>query len=111
LERVEEQAGAFRVEAAGGDALQDDADGGLDRRTIFGDGELETGVEHFGFHFGTATAVFGRGAAGGVVVVAEGLAAEAAGAAAVAVGEDVTALVAGFGRGRHGVGAPPQGNW
>jgi len=47
--------------------------------------------------------VFGRGAAGGVVVVAELLAAQAFAAAAVAVGEDVAALeVPGFGLVRHG---------
>ena len=54
--------------------------------------------------------MFGCGAAGGVVVVAKLLAAEGAGAAAVAVGEDVTALeVPGFGLVRHGY--PPRAKY
>ncbi len=41
LEAVEEQAGAARVEAVGGDALQDLADGVLDGAAVFGQGEEE----------------------------------------------------------------------
>jgi hypothetical protein len=68
------------------DALEDDADGGLDGGTVLGQGELEAGV-------GVAVEVGrGFGAAGGVVVVAEVLVAEAFAAAAVSVGEDVAAL-------------------
>jgi hypothetical protein len=94
LEAVEEQAGAFGVDGGGGKALEDLGDGCLNGAAIFWDGQLE-GV-------GTVVAIaemFG-GAAGGVVVVAEVLATQAWAAATVAIGKDVTALVAC----RYGVG-------
>ena len=65
--------------------LEDDADGGLDGAAVFGEGEVEAGFLAEGLAWG--------GFAGGVVVVAEGFSAEADAAAAVAVGEDVAALV------------------
>ena len=82
MQGVEEQAGAFGVEAAGGDALDDEGDGGLDRAAVFERGEVEGG-EVFGL---LARLV------GAVVVVAEIFFAEAFRAAAVSVGEDVAAL-------------------
>jgi len=101
LQAVEEQAGTFGVQTAAGEALQDEADGGLDGAAVVGEREVEGGV-------GVAQGRAGSGLAGGVVVVAEGLVAEAFGAATVAVGEDVAALqVERFGLGRHGV--PPPG--
>jgi hypothetical protein len=88
LEAVEEEAGAARVDVIGGDALEDLADGVLDRGSVFGERDFEGG----------AAAVTGagvlRGSSRGVVVVAEVFRAEAWAAAAVAVGEDVAALVA-----------------
>jgi hypothetical protein len=99
LERVEEEAGAFGVEQTGGDALDDDADGGLDGAAVLGERELEGGDEGWG----------GFGFAGGVVEVAEGLAAEALAAAAVAVGEDVTALEGLVEFGGHGGVSPWYG--
>jgi hypothetical protein len=95
LEAVEEQAGAFGVDLVAGDAEDDLADGALDGSAVFGQGEVELGL---------AAAVLGGvvdGTARGVVVVAELLVAEAGAAAAVAVGEDVAALVA-FGFLLHG---------
>jgi hypothetical protein len=74
--------------------LQDDADGSLDGGAVFGHGQVEGRVAAEGFAW--------RGLAGGVVVVAEGFSAEADAAAAVAVGEDVAALVA-FGFGLYGL--------
>ncbi len=66
LESVEEQAGAAVVDLAGGDAAEDLGDGKLDGGAVLGGGELEVGV-----------GVGDRGGlAGGVVVVAEVLAAE-----------------------------------
>jgi len=87
LEAVEEEAGAARVDVVGGDALEDLADGGLDGGAVFGKGQVEGG--------GSAAASFriGDGFSGGVVVVAELFAAQAWAGAAVAVGEDVAALV------------------
>lgn len=85
LEAVEEEAGAAGVDVVGGDALQDLADGVLDRGTVFGEREFEGGV---------AGARVLRRSSRGVVVVAEVFAAEARAAAAAAVGEDVAALVA-----------------
>ncbi|MBB5315654.1 hypothetical protein [Tunturibacter empetritectus] len=55
---------------------------------ILGQGQIEGGAA------GAAAAGSGDGLAGGVVVVAELFAAEAWAAAAMAVGEDVAALVA-----------------
>jgi hypothetical protein len=88
LEAVEEEAGAARVDVVGGDALKDLADGVLDGGAIFGEREFEGGAA------GAAGVRVSDGPAGGVVVVAEVFAAEAWAAAAVAVGEDVAALVA-----------------
>jgi hypothetical protein len=88
LEAVEEQAGAAGVDVVGGDALQDLADGVLDGGTVFGEGEVEGGAA------ASALLRVGDGSSGGVVVVAEVFSAEAWAAAAVAVGEDVAALVA-----------------
>jgi hypothetical protein len=88
LEAVEEESGAAGVEVVGGDAAEDFADGGLDGAAVLGDGEVEGGLA------GAAGFQVGYGFAGGVVVVAEGLAAQAGAGAAVSVGEDVAALVA-----------------
>ena len=88
LEAVEEQAGTFGIELVAGDALEDLADGGLDGAAVLGQGQVEVGVA------GAAFAGVFHGVAGGVVVVAELLVAEAGAAAAAAVGEDVAALVA-----------------
>jgi hypothetical protein len=88
LQAVEEEAGAARVDVVGGDALKDLADGVLDGGAIFGEREFEGGAA------GAAGVRVSDGPAGGVVVVAEVFAAEAWAAAAVAVGEDVAALVA-----------------
>jgi hypothetical protein len=105
LQAVEEQAGTFGVQTAAGQALQDEADGGLDGTAVVGQREVEGG-QRVRLEVGERRA--GARAAGGVVVVAEGLVAEAFGAAAVAVGEDVAALeVERFGLGWHGV--PPPG--
>jgi hypothetical protein len=108
LEAVEEEAGAAGVEVVGGDAAEDLANGGLDGAAVFGQGQVEGGLT------GAALAGVERGAAGGVVVVAELFVmiisvAEAWAAAAVSVGEDVAALEA-FG----GVGhwqAPSRAFW
>jgi len=106
LQAVEEQAGAARVEGVGGDAAQDFADRVLDGGAVFGVGELEGGVA--GLVAGEARGLRGGfeyrfGTAGGVVVVAEILVAQAAGAAAEASGLDVAALEArGVGDGRVG---------
>ena len=90
LEAVEEEAGAAGVDVVGGDAAEDFADGGLEGGAVVGvgDGEVEGGAA------ASAGSWVLCGLAGGVVVVAEVFAAEAEAAAAVAVGEDVAALVA-----------------
>jgi hypothetical protein len=87
LESVEEEAGAARVDLVGGDALQDLADGVLDGGTVFWERQVEGGAA------GLALLGVGYRFAGGVVVVAEVFSAEARAAAAVAVGEDMAALV------------------
>ena len=87
LEAVEEEAGAAGVDVVGGDALEDFADGVLDGGTVFGEGEVEGGAA-------ARRCRGGDGFSGGVVVVAEVFSAQAWAAAAVAVGEDVAALVA-----------------
>lgn len=84
LESVEEQAGAARVEIVGGDALENQADGGLDCGPVFGQWQLEGGL--------AVARGGGRAAASGVVVVAELLVAEADGATAASIVEDVAAL-------------------
>jgi hypothetical protein len=95
LEAVEEQAGVPRVELFGGEALEDESDGGLDGGAVFGEGELERVV---GLGLGATGAT-----ASGVVVVAEVFVAQADGSATVSVVEDVAALKApgffGFGHG------------
>ena len=82
LEAVEEESGAARVDVVG-DALEDLADGVLDGRSVFGERDFE----------GDAAAAAGA-RAGSVMVVTEVFSAKAWAAAAVAVGEDVAALVA-----------------
>ena len=89
LEAVEEEAGAAGVDVVGGDAAENFADGKLNAGTIVGIGKRK--VEG-----GAAAAALlraGDGFSGGVVVVAEVFSAQAGAAAAVAVGEDVAALV------------------
>ena len=83
LEAVEEEAGAAGVDVVRGDALEDLADGGLNGGAVFREREFEAGAVGSGCGFSC-----------GVVVVAEVFAAQAGAAAAVAVGEDVAALVA-----------------
>lgn len=87
LEAVEEQTGAARVELLAGDAFQDAADGELDGSPVFGHGERQRSLLR-------AMARESVWATRGVVVVTEGLAAEAGAFAAVAGGEDVAALLA-----------------
>jgi hypothetical protein len=96
LQAVEEETGAAGVDVVGGDALEDLADGGLNGGAVFGQGQVEGGA--------AAAALAGilDGSAGGVVVVTKFFAAEAWAGAAVAVGEDVAALVV-RGGGRCGV--------
>ncbi len=90
LEAIEQEACSFGVDLVVGDAEEDVADGELDGGAVFGQGEVE-GVAVFSV---LAGARVGRGAAGGVVVVAEVLSAERWATAAAAFGEDVAALVA-----------------
>jgi hypothetical protein len=87
LEAVEEQAGAAGVDVVGGDAAEDFSDGMLDGGTVFRQRKVEGGA--------AASTLLGvdDGFSGGVVVVAEVFSAQAGAAAAVAVGEDVAALV------------------
>ncbi len=87
LEAVEEQACAAGVDFIGGYALEDLADRGLDGRAVFGEGEIEGGAAAL------AVVWVQDWFSGGVVVVAELFSAQAWAAAAVAVGEDVAALV------------------
>jgi hypothetical protein len=104
LEAVEEKAGAAWVDIIGGDALEDFADGGLNGGAVLWEWQVEGGA--------AASALFwiSDGAARGVVVVAEFLVAQADAAAAVTVGEDVTALEAlwRFGFGDGVVHVPPH---
>jgi hypothetical protein len=88
LEAIEEEACSAGVDVVGGYALQDFSDGVLDGGAVFGQWEGEGGAA------ASAGAWVLRGSAGGVVVVAEVFSTEADTAAAVAVGEDVAALVA-----------------
>ncbi len=90
LETIEEEAGAARIDFVGGDALENCADGGLDAGAIVGIGERQ--VE--GGAAALALARVGNWFSGCVVVVAEFFAAQTSAAAAMAVGEDVTALEA-----------------
>jgi hypothetical protein len=90
LEAVEEEAGAAGVDVVGGDTLEDLADDKLNAGAIVEIGERD-------FEDGAAAAASAwvlRGSSGCVVVVAEVFGAETWAAAAVAVGEDVAALVA-----------------
>jgi hypothetical protein len=95
LEAVEEQAGAAGVDVVGRDALEDFADGVLDGAAVFGLGDGEVGRTALS---GLAGDDFSGScwAARGVVVVAEGLVAQARTAAAAAVDVDVAALEAAF---------------
>ena len=88
LESVEEEAGAAGVDVAGGEALEDEADGELDGGAVLGDGDVVGGEAGF------AGLRVGGGAAPGVVVVAEVFVAEGGGAAAASVDEDVAAAAA-----------------
>jgi hypothetical protein len=108
LEAVEQEAGAFGVEVAAGEAAEDVVEGELDAGAVVdvGHGEAEGGERGVGSAGGG-----GEGAPGDLVVVAEVLAAEGGRAAAVAVGEDVAAEVAAarvdgclFGCGWRGLG-------
>jgi hypothetical protein len=117
LERVEEQAGAFGVEHACGDALGDEGDGGLDGAAVFERGQVEPpqrarsarrGPRVEGGE-GVAEGGLGFGFASGVVVVTKIFLAERFASATVSVGEDVAALeVFGGGVGiGHERGDPP----
>jgi hypothetical protein len=99
LEAVEEEAGAAEVDLVGGYALEDFADGVLDRAAVLGDGDGE--IRGLGLAGGEFSG--GDGAAGGVVEVAEGFAAQAGSAAATSVDVDVAALEAGVGVRADGV--------
>jgi len=93
-EAVQEAAGALVVELIGGDEGEDLGEGKLDAEAVVDGGQLEEGLA------GVDPLVARCGAAGGVVVVAERLAAQGWRAAAVAGGEDVAAAIAldgGFG--------------
>jgi len=81
---VDEQGGAAGVEGVGGDAGEDVGQGAEDGGTVLDEGEGEDGV------VGVDAEVFGR-PAGGVVEVAEVLAAQGGAAATVAGGLDVAA--------------------
>jgi hypothetical protein len=88
------------VNFVGAEADDDLAEGGLERAGVGGWGDAEASG-------GAAGGGVGEGSAVGVVVVAEALASEAGGAAAVVVGEEVAALGCVVG---HGVGwGPPPG--
>ena len=103
LEAVEEESGGAQVDGVGRDAAEDLADGLLDGGAVFGLGDVEAAPAVAGGDGGA------RGwATGGVVVVAELLAAEAGAAAAASIGEDVAALVT-FWLGLHAGIPPPWG--
>jgi hypothetical protein len=88
LQAVEQQAGAARVEVVGGDALQDKSDSVQDAAAV---GELVGAGELKGAEAGLAGGGVLDGAAGGVVLVAEILPAQAGRGAAVAVHIDMAA--------------------
>jgi hypothetical protein len=94
-EAVEEEAGALDLDGLGGDAGEDVVDGEADGGAVLEQGDGEDGF------LGEDVEVFGR-AAGGLVVEAEGLAAEGGGAAAAAVDADVAAAEAAGGGGFGG---------
>jgi hypothetical protein len=87
LEAIEEEAGAAGIDVVRGDTAENFADGLLDGGTVFGEGKVEGGAA------ASALLGVGDGFSGGVMVVAEVFSAQAGAAAAVAVGEDVAALV------------------
>jgi hypothetical protein len=87
LEAVEEEAGAAGVDVIGGYAAEDFSDGMLDGGTVLRQRKVESGSAT------SALLRIGDRFSGGVVVVAEVFSAQARAAAAVAVGEDVAALV------------------
>ena len=87
LEAVEEQAGAAGVDVVGGDAAEDFSDGMLDGGTVFRQRKVEGGAA------ASTLLRIGDGFSRGVVVVAEVFSAQAGAAAAMAVGEDVAALI------------------
>ncbi|HEY1993874.1 MAG TPA: hypothetical protein VGG81_05680 [Edaphobacter sp.] len=87
LEAVEEEAGAARVDVVGGDAAEDFSDGMLDGGAVFGQRKVEGGAA------ASTLLRVGDGFSCVVVVVAEVFSPQAGAAAAVAVGEDVAALV------------------
>ena len=87
LEAVEEKAGAPGVDVVGGDAAENFADRVLDRGAVFGQRQVEGGAAAL------ALMRVSDGFSGGVVVVAEVFSTQARAAAAVAVSEDMAALV------------------
>ena len=90
LEGVEEEPGALSVEGVLGELVDDLADGVLDGAAVFAAGEGEGGLA-------AAAGLWVRnGFSGGVVVVAEVFFGEGWAAAAVAVGKEMTAGLAGF---------------
>jgi hypothetical protein len=89
LEGVEDEAGSFGVDGVGGEAAEDFSEAGLDGGAVFREWNVEGGAVWAG-------GLAGCGFAGGVVVIAELFGAECFGTAAVAVREDVAALI-GFG--------------
>ncbi len=88
VETVEGKAGAAGGDGVRGDAAEDLADGELDGSAVFGEREIEGGLTR------AAGVWIADGLAGGVVEVAELLAAEGGAAAAAAFGVDVAALEA-----------------
>jgi hypothetical protein len=102
---AEQEFGALHVELVGGDAAGELGDGELDGGAVFERRQDEGGVGIDQGLLGGGGVAGGEGVARGVVVVAEVLLAEGEGAAAVALGEDVAALVAaGAGVGGFGWG-------
>jgi hypothetical protein len=95
LEGIEHHAGLAGFDGAGGDGVEDLSGGEADGVAVLGHGDIE-GWLGGGSGFACSALPFVvDGDAGGVVVIAEVLAAETWAAAAVAVGEDVTTLIAG----------------
>jgi hypothetical protein len=84
-EDAEQGAGVLVFDVSGGGEAEELGEASLDGVEVDGFGEGELGVAGDGAEL--------VGAAGGVVVVAEGLAVEGWGAALVSVGEDVAAVV------------------
>jgi hypothetical protein len=82
---VEEMAGALGVELVGGNAVEDLGEGELDAGAVVDGGQLELGLG------GMDSAMARGGAAGGMVLIAEGFSAQSGRAATAARGVDVTA--------------------